>query len=193
MKILVISDIHENFDNLVKIFQETADKEIEQILCLWDLINNWIAKVITSHNIPVHLIWWNNDWEVVNVTKTFLSSWNTVADTVFDFVEFWWRKIFLTHYSNIAKSMAKSGDYDAVFYWHNHIMHEEVINDCYVLNPWEVGAHKQWISSYAIYDTDSNSAVIHQLEGISKVKSEETSKYIKTLNFDFFKTKSHQF
>jgi len=117
MKILVISDIHENFDNLVQIFKDIKNKNIQQVICLWDLINNWIAKTIVAHWYPCHLIWWNNDWEIVNITKTFLSSWNTVAETVFDSVEFWWRNIFLTHYSNIAKSMAKSSDYDAVFLW----------------------------------------------------------------------------
>lgn len=193
MKILVVSDIHENFDNLVKIFQEISDKNIDQIICLWDLMNNWIAKVITSHNIPVHLIWWNNDGEVVNVTKTFLSSWNTVAETVFDSVEFWWRKIFLTHYSNIAKSMAKSWDYDAVFYGHNHIMHQEKINGCYVLNPWEVSAHKTWTCTYAIYDTNINEASIHNINQVHHLKHKETSEYIKSLKFDFSKSKSHQF
>jgi len=194
MKILVISDIHENFDNLVKIFQEIKDKNIQQIICLWDMINNGIAKVITSHNISVHLVWWNNDWEIVNITKTFLGTWNTVSDTVFDSVEFWWRKIFLTHYSSIAKSMAKSWDFDAVFYGHNHIIHEEIIDECYVLNPWEVWAHKTWISSYAVYDTDTNSAEIFQLEDAKNIKSSETSEYIKKhVKFKFSKSKSHQF
>jgi len=34
MKILVISDIHENFDNLVSVFQDIKDKNIEQVICL---------------------------------------------------------------------------------------------------------------------------------------------------------------
>lgn len=193
MKILVLSDIHENFDNLVSIFKEIKGKNIEQVICLWDLINNWIAKVLVSHGIPVHLIWWNNDWEIVNVTKTFLSTWNSVAETVFDSVEFWGRKIFLTHYASIAKSMAKSWDYDAIFYGHNHVLHEENIWDCYVLNPWEVSAHKTSISSYAIYDTNQNTAEIFTLKNPTYIKSRETSEYIKGLKFEFSKSKWHQF
>jgi len=93
----------------------------------------------------------------------------------------------------IAKSMAKSGDYDAIFYGHNHIMNEEIINDCYVLNPWEVSAHKTWISSYAIYDTSTNRAEIITLDTVSYTKNKETSKYIKDLKFEFSQSKSHKF
>jgi putative phosphoesterase len=193
MKILVISDIHENFDNLVRIFQEIQDKNIEQVICLWDLINNWIAKTIVAHWYPCHLIWWNNDGEVVNVTKTFVQSWNTVAETVFDAVEFWGRKIFLSHYANIAKSMAKSWDFDAVFYWHNHIKHTEKIWNCFVLNPWEVWWHKTACSTYAIYDTETNSADIFELANPSICKSKTTGEYIKSLKFEFSQTAWHQF
>jgi putative phosphoesterase len=194
MKVLVISDIHENFDNLAVIFQEVSDKDIDFVICLGDLINNGIAKMIVSHGYKTHLIWWNNDGEVVNVTKSFLSTWNTVAATVFDDIELWGRKIFLTHYSNIAKSMAKSGDYDAVFYWHNHKLHQETINNCYVLNPGEVWAHKTWIASYAIYDTDANAAEIFMLENPSSVKSTETSQYMKQITqFELSTSKTHLF
>lgn len=181
MKILVISDIHDNFDNLVKIFQEISDKNIDQIICLWDLINGWISRVITSHNIPVHLVWWNNDWEVVNITKNFLNSKNTLASTVFDIVEFDSKKIFLSHYNTIAESMAKSWDFDAVFYGHDHIVHEWYIWECYILNPWEVWAHKTWKSSYAIYDTILNKAQIFFLDTPSSNKSKATSEYLRQL------------
>jgi putative phosphoesterase len=181
MKILIISDIHENFDNLVRVFQETKDKNIKQIICLWDLMNNWIAKVIVKHGIPVHLIWWNNDGTKVAITKTFLSSWNTVSDTLFDIVEFWGKRIFLTHYNNIAESMAKSWDYDAVFYWHDHLQHISIIWDCLLLNPWEVSAHKTHQATYAIYDTDTNDAHIYQLESSTNVRSKETWDYIRSL------------
>lgn len=192
MKILVISDIHENFDNLIWIFQDIKDKQIDQIICLWDIINNGIAKIMVKHGIPIHLIWWNNDGTKVEITKTFLSSWNTVSDTIFDIVEYWWRKIFLTHYNTIARSMAKSGDYDAVFYGHDHIKEISTIWGCLLLNPWEISAHKTHIASYAIYDTESNTADFFELSNPVYMRSIESWTYIKNLGFNFNQSKTHK-
>ena len=193
MKILVISDIHDNFDNLVSIFKQTSDLNIWFIICLWDLWNNGIAKIISYQWIPVHFIWWNNDWEVVNITKSFLESGHTVAPTVFDDIKISGKDIFMVHYPNIAKSMAKSWDYDVIFYGHDHKKHQEYIWDCLILNPWEVSAHKTWIASYAIHDTNTNTAEIIDIDNPSYSKHDETSKYIKDLKFDFSQSKTHQF
>lgn len=192
MKILVISDIHDNFDNLVSILKETSERNIDQIICLWDLGNNGIAKIISYQWIPVHFIWWNNDWEIVNITKSFLESWHTVAPTVFDDTVIDDKKIFMVHYPNIAKSMAKSWDYDVILYGHDHKKHQEVIWNCLLLNPWEISAHKTWIASYAIYDTKTHKAEIFDLVNPSHSKHDDTSEYIKSLKFEFSNSKSHQ-
>jgi predicted phosphodiesterase len=43
-----------------------------------------------------------------------------------------------------------------VFYGHNHKKNIENINNCLLLNPGEVSAHKTKIASFAVYDTDNN-------------------------------------
>jgi len=61
MKIAIISDVHENFHNLVLALNQFQKIWVEKILFLWDFINNWIAKIMAASPIPIFAIWWNND------------------------------------------------------------------------------------------------------------------------------------
>ncbi len=159
MKILVISDIHENEYNLQKILDRISEFSVDTIFCLGDVINSTIGKMIAGQKIPTYLVWWNNDGNRLRVYEEFMKTNNSGKISHFEFMEceIDWRKIFLTHYPILARHSAKSWEYDAVFYGHNHIKHQENIWDCLMLNPWDVCATKTWISSFAIYDTDSNS------------------------------------
>ena len=188
MKILIISDIHENFDNLSRVLQKIPELWVEKIFCLGDLINGWIGRMLAWQDIPCHLIWWNNDGNKVAVTKAFLHRWSQwiVANNEFDTCEIDGKKIFMTHYPIIAKSIAKSGDYDAVFYGHDHLMNQEQIWNCLLLNPGEISAHKTGICSYSVYDTLTNTAEIYQLDAAISTSSVESKKYVKTTIFPKF-------
>jgi len=117
----------------------------------------------------------------------------TIADNVYDFLEIENRKIFITHYPDLAKPMAKSGEFDAVFYGHNHIKNKDRVGNCLVVNPGEVSGHKNSQISFAIYDTEKNDADIVDVEGGVFVKNKEVEEYLNELGFEFSKTKSHQY
>jgi len=118
MKIAILSDIHENFHNLILALEEIGKKEVEQIICLGDLMNSGIAKLLATQTIPVFMIWGNNDGEKVEITLASkrANSVLTVSKNVYDFLVIDNKKIFLSHYEDLAMPMAKSGEYDAVFY-----------------------------------------------------------------------------
>src|SRR3989338_5607025 len=109
MKIAVISDIHENFHNLVLFLKEIKKYDVQKIIFLGDFMNNGIAKLLSNADIPVISIWGNNDGDKVAITKTALSENSnlTVGFDTFDFLEIGNRKIFITHYPLLAKPMAK--------------------------------------------------------------------------------------
>lgn len=180
MKIAIISDIHENFHNLVLFLKEISNHEIEQIICLGDFINNGIAKALANSSIPVFAIWGNNDGSKVAITKTSLAEGSnlTVGLETFDFLEIENRKIFLTHYPILAKPMAKSGDFDAVFFGHDHLANQEKINDCLLLNPGEISAHITGSATFAVYDTATNSAEIFTLTETRVISSPESRAYL---------------
>ncbi len=143
MKIAIISDIHENFHNLILFLEQVKQYNVKKIIFLGDFMNNAIAKILASSDIPVIAIWGNNDGDKVAITKTSLSKQSkmSIGSTTYDFLEIDKRKIFITHYPLLAKPMAKSGEFDAVFYGHDHKKNLYKINDCIIVNPGEISAH----------------------------------------------------
>jgi len=181
MKVAVISDIHENFHNLILALESSQQKGVDMIICLGDMMNAGVAKILAIQEVPVYLIWGNNDGEVVDTMRASYREGSnlTVGLSTYDFLEIGDKKIFITHYDNLAIPMAKSGLYDAVFYGHNHLQKVEQVNDCYVVNPGEICAQKTGVSSYAIYDTDAHELDIIELEDIITLKSDKVADYFK--------------
>lgn len=195
MKIAIISDIHDNSHNLISFFEQIKGKNIKQIIFLGDFMNNGVAKMLASFSIPVFAIWGNNDGEKVAITKTSLSDGSnlTVGFDTFDILEFDSRKIFLTHYPTLAKPMAKSGEFDAVFYGHDHKKNIDQFGNCLVVNPGEISAHKTAEATYAIYDTDTNTAELFVIEGSISVRTDKVQQYKKNIGFEYSKSKGHQY
>ncbi|MDZ7878639.1 MAG: YfcE family phosphodiesterase [Saprospiraceae bacterium] len=181
MKIGVISDIHENFHNLLLALNKLKTEGVEQILCLGDLMNAGIAKVLSIQPMPVYLIWGNNDGEKVDIVRTaFRKNSNLkVSLNVYDFLEFDKRKIFISHYDDLALPMATSGLYDAVFFGHNHIKSFEKIGNCIVANPGEIAASKTGKATLLIYETTDNTVQFFELDNIKTLKSDLVDAYFK--------------
>lgn len=181
MKIAIISDIHENFHNLILALQEMEKQKVEQILCLGDLMNSGIAKVLMAQDIPSYLIWGNNDGEKVEITLASKrpNSSLEVGVKTYEQLEMDGRKIFISHYEDLAKPIAKSGAFDAVFFGHTHISSLEKINDCWVVNPGELAAMKTKKATLAIYDTIENIVEIVELENSVHLKTPLMEAYFK--------------
>lgn len=181
MKIAVISDVHENFHNLILALKKIEEQEVDYILCLGDLMNAGIAKILSIQKIPTFLIWGNNDGEKVDVMNAAYKKDSNlkVSLNTYDFLEFEGKKIFITHYNDLALPMARSGEYDAVFYGHNHLRKIELIDNVHVVNPGEIAAQKTGIASFVIYDTSKNSIEMIELDGSISLKSELVDKYFK--------------
>lgn len=181
MKIAIISDIHENFHNLILALQEMEKRGVDQILCLGDLINPGIGKVLATQSIPVFLIWGNNDGDRVEITLASkrANSQLSVSARTFDFLTLDGKKLFLSHYDDLAKPMAQSGLYDAVFFGHNHDLSHEKIGNCWVLNPGELAASKTKKATFMIYDTQAHNFEIINLEGAVTLKTPLMEAYFK--------------
>jgi putative phosphoesterase len=194
MKIAVISDIHENTHNLVLFLEQIEKLNIEQILCLGDLINAGVGKMLAYAPVPTMMVWGNNDGDTVANTKASLAEGSklTVGFSTFDIVEFGGRTIFMTHYPMLAQPMAKSGDFDAVFFGHDHVKSMEKVGECLVLNPGEISAHKTSEASFAVYDTETNDAEIITLDGIKTLKSELVTAHHKKVGFTYNNTAAHK-
>ncbi len=181
MTIAIISDIHENFHNLILALQEIEKRGVEQIICLGDLMNAGVAKILAAQDVPVFMIWGNNDGEKVDITLASKREGSslTVSLNTYDFLEFGGKRIFVCHYDDLAKPMAKSGEYDAVFYGHNHLESVEEINDCWIVNPGEIAAMKTKRATFALYDTNTNGVEIVELADAVHLKTPLMEEYFR--------------
>jgi len=195
MKIAVISDIHENFHNLVLFLEQIQKHDIEKNIFLGDFINNGIAKILANLDIPVIAIWGNNDGEKVAITKTSLAEQSnmSIGFSTYDFLAIENKKIFITHYPLLAKPMAKSGEFDVVFYGHDHKRNIDKVEKCLIVNPGEISAHKTGRASFAIYDTKTNTAEIIDIKNAISTKTEKVAEYLSNVNFTFSKSKTHKY
>ncbi|MDA3836438.1 MAG: metallophosphoesterase [Nanoarchaeota archaeon] len=193
MKIAIISDVHDNAHNLVLALELIYKTEAEKIYFLGDFAGAAIANLLVSSKLPVFAIWGNNDGDKALITKfSFKEESNLeIGFDNYDKVEVDGRNLFLTHYPMIAKSMAKSSDYDAVFYGHNHLKHKEMIGDCLLLNPGEVGAYKTGKPTFAIYDTKTNDAEIIDIPNSITTNTELAQRKFKEISYEFNKLKGH--
>ena len=158
MRIAIISDIHDNFHNLSLAIKIIKNNSAELIICLGDLTSNGVARELSSCGILVKCIWGNNDGEKFAITKTSLSEGSKLimSRTTYDFLKIDDRDIFITHFPYLVKHMAKSGDFDAIFFGHTHIKSEDNINNCLIVNPGEIAAYRDRVASFALYDTKNN-------------------------------------
>ena len=196
MKIAIIADVHDNAHNLVLTLEKINNYgNIKKILFLGDFCGAAVSKILCASPIPVFSIWGNNDGDKYLITKFSLekNSNMEIGFGTYDSIEIDNKKIFLTHFPFLAKSMAKSGDYDAVFYGHNHLKIKERINNCLVLNPGEIGAYKTGLSTFAIYDTKTNNAEIIELENSITTNTELSKEKFKDIKFTFNKQRGHEY
>lgn len=179
MRIAILSDVHENFHNLILALESIRNTDCEKIIFLWDFINAWIAKLFAYFPAPTFAVWWNNDWDKCTITKVALGSNSNleISNNVYDFLEIDWKRIFITHFADLAKPMAKSWEYDLVLYWHNHEKNIDKIWNCIILNPGEISAHKTWNSTFAIFDTKTSNIEMIELENIVTTKTELSDEY----------------
>jgi len=163
----VISDIHDNYHNLIAMLLQLRTIKPEKIFFLGDFMNAGIARTLAEFEIPTHGIWGNNDGDRSAIMRMALSPGSnlTMASHTADIVEWAGRRIYLTHYPLTVYSMARSGDFDAVFYGHDHAAKCETLERCLILNPGELSAHKTGSATFGLYDAGDNSAEIITVEG----------------------------
>ena len=185
MKVAIIADIHDNAHNTVLALEEIHKHKVSRIFFLGDFVGAAISLILTSSAIPIYAIWGNNDGHKSLITKFSLEKGSNleVGFDTFDTIQVGKRNVFLSHYPLLAKSMAKSGDYSAVFYGHNHMKKMELVDKCLVLNPGEIGAYKTGIASYAIYDTVKNDAEIKIIKDSITTNTEVSKKKFEKMKF----------
>lgn len=166
MQIAILSDIHDHIWNLDKVTAQIFGKIGALIFC-GDLCAGFSALRLAKLNVPSYACLGNNDEDHINNQNYSGQNFTWVPlSKEFGEITLDNRKIAFCHYPKLAELLAKSGGYDAVFHGHTHFSRNETYGKTLLVNPGAVcGIQKgnPGIASYALYDTDSNSAQIIEI------------------------------
>ncbi|MBI2009752.1 MAG: metallophosphoesterase [Candidatus Chisholmbacteria bacterium] len=165
MKIAVLSDIHDHIDKLNQVLKQINGK-VEVIIFCGDLISPFTTGILAQANLPTYACLGNNDEDHIGMFKKGGSNFTWIhLSQEFGEVELGRRKIAFCHYPKLGELLAKTNDYDAVFFGHTHEVVNKTIGKTLLLNPGAVcginfdkGDYD--LATFAFYDTSTNKAEI---------------------------------
>ena len=151
MKIAIISDTHDNLQNL-RVFFDFAKKEnIEAIIHCGDTAHSeTLDEILNNFSGSVFLSFGNMDFR--EEFSNFKNNERLKIFEEFGQTELDGLKIGFCHFPELAMENAKK--YDFVFYGHTHKPWLEKIGNCFVANPGNL-AGQYYAPSFAILNTET--------------------------------------
>lgn len=152
MKIAVVSDTHNNWENFKKAIDWIKKENIQLILHCGDISSQEVIDQAKKHfGNEMQFVKGNADWDLDLPEKMELEIEN--------------KKISFVHFPQEAKKMAQSGKFDVVFYGHTHRPWDEKVGEAHMINPGEL-AGQFYKPTFAVYDTETSNLELKILEKI---------------------------
>lgn len=169
MKIGVISDTHDQYENILKAVTILNHRQVELTIHCGDWISPFTLAFYKTLQSPIKGVFGNNDGDkflLARRAKTFGISVEFEERVIT--LEIDNRTIFVYHgdYEGVTESLVMAGHYDAVFHGHTHKSVNETVGKTLSLNPGTLMPftdEETQGASIAVYDTTSNSAEIISL------------------------------
>lgn len=159
MNVAILSDIHDHIWNLEKTISQLQGKVEVAIFC-GDMTAPFTSGILSQLDIPTYACLGNNDEDHIGLLKKAGPKfvWKYLSEE-FGKVELGGKKIAFCHYPKLAELLAKTGDFDAIFYGHTHLVDDRQIGNTLLVNPGPICGiqnGKSSRASYAIYDSAIN-------------------------------------
>lgn len=155
MKIAIMSDSHDAWDNLSKAIAIANEHKCKLLFFAGDLISPPGISILEQFKGKVIVIFGNNEGEKVTFTRVIDTSENiTLTGDIFestvDGVRF-----FMNHYPRISELAAASNQFDVCIHGHDHLYRHEVVDKTVLINPGEIQGYrtKNPHLSFIILDT----------------------------------------
>jgi len=134
MKIGIISDSHDNRENILKAIKIFKDSSVEEVLHLGDFVNPGCVKVFEGMKLKAVL--GNNDGEVFRLVTAFKEMGAELGAECYE-CEIDGLKMILYHGNapEITEALITCGKYDVVLYGHTHKKEVKKVRKTLVINP----------------------------------------------------------
>jgi putative phosphoesterase len=168
MKILLLSDIHDNVWALQVILQSQQAVEADVLICCGDLCSPFIIDLLAVFKKPVHTVLGNNDCDVAAMTGKLPKYLNVKIHGEYYRDELDNKTIAVNHYPDKAQKLLQLQAYDVVCYGHDHSIFAKNEDKTLLLNPGAVMGFnamqlKDIDSSFMIYNTRTNAVDSYRL------------------------------
>jgi uncharacterized protein len=155
MTIAVLSDIHDNIWNLEQALKQLQGYHPEALLFLGDFCAPFtLAQIAEGYPGPIHAIFGNNDGDPFLLGKIAGKYPHVTIHGQMAELELAGTRIAINHYPDIARPLALSRQYDAVFSGHDHKRYQEQLGETLWANPGEIMG-RYGAPSFGLYDTET--------------------------------------
>jgi hypothetical protein len=134
MIIGIISDTHDNLDNLGKALELFRAREVEHIIHAGDYTSPFTHRVLKKFTGRFTGIFGNNDGDKVLLNNAYQGRIFTQPH-IFELHS---RKIVVMHEPDVVAALADSGHFDLIVYGHTHEPDIARVKNTLVINPGEV-------------------------------------------------------
>ena len=160
MRIGIISDTHDNWPTLDRVCVYLKDQQIGTLIHCGDVCAPLtLGHLLEGYGGDIHTIIGNVDGDPCLMATRFARDNLHQHGAERAELVLGGRSIALQHYPSLARGLASTGAYDAVFYGHDHTVHDErfQVGERSVLlaNPGTLGAMGK-PQTFLVYDTESN-------------------------------------
>ena len=168
MRIGVISDSHDNWAALDRVCDYMNEQAIETLLHCGDVCAPLtLGHLLDRYAGALHLVLGNVDGDPFLMATRFgdreglhLHGAEKAELTLGE------RPIAMQHYPALARGLAATGTYDAVFYGHDHTHHSELLpaggRDVLLANPGTLSAMGK-PQTFMVYDAAANQVQLHEV------------------------------
>ncbi len=156
MIIGIISDTHDNLDNLRKTVNLFKEKGVEHIIHAGDYTSPFTSRALKDYTGGFTGIFGNNDGDKVLLSKMF-------QGRIFPqphIFQLHGKRIVVMHEPDVVDALAESGHFDLVVYGHTHEPVIKKVNNTLVVNPGEVAGWLYGKPSAIIVDLETMEAAI---------------------------------
>ncbi len=153
MKVVIISDIHDNLVNLKKCLKWCQKERIEKIVCCGDLTNNdTLGALSKNFSGEICLIKGNCEiYEEMDVKK--YKNINYFGKIGYFKIDK--KNVGACHEPFLIDKVMEKGECDIIFYGHTHKPWQETKNGVMRVNPGTLGGMFQ-LSTFAFWDNEKN-------------------------------------
>jgi len=155
MKIAIMSDSHDAWENLEKAILKANGMDSRHLLFAGDFISPPGLKYLSEFKGKTVFVWGNNDGEIAGLTRQIDIKENIeLAGDIYE-GEIDGIRVFMNHYPRISELAAELGKFDLCIHGHTHDCRLETVGETTLVNPGEIQGFKTGKPSFAIYDTST--------------------------------------